>query len=206
MPSRISTKREITYLRTLAETGNATISAAQAGVSRAWAYKRREADARFDALCREMAARFRETRPASEPPHPTLSPRGRGDKRVRVNRDRAGGWTAATEARFLAALVATGDVPLAASSVGKAAASAYTRRQVRPAFARAWAEALESGREMGGLDWFESAQCFFERRAVPEDNPVRVTSVGEVLRMLGRGERAERAGRERKPSPRSASG
>ena len=193
VPSRISTKREITYLRTLAETGNATIAAARAGVSRTWAYKRREVDARFDALCREMAARFRETRPASEPPHPTLSPRGRGDKRVRVNRDRAGGWTAATEARFLAALAATGDVPLAASSVGKAAASAYTRRQMRPGFAQAWAEALESGREMQDLDWFESAECFFEGREPTSDNPVRVTSVAEVLRMLAR---SERAGRE----------
>jgi hypothetical protein len=107
-----------------------------------------------------------------------------------VNRDRAGGWTAATEARFLAALAATGDVPLAASSVGKAAASAYTRRQGRPAFALAWQDALESGREMDGLDWLESAECFFEGRPVPDDNPVRVTSVAEVLRMLGRCERA----------------
>lgn len=132
MPSRISTKRELTYLRTLAETRNATLAAELAGVSRTWAYKRREVDARFDALCREMAALARERLP------------------VRVNRDRTDGWTAEREARFLAALAATGEVPLAASSVGKAAASAYTRRQMRPAFAQAWAEALESERAERG--------------------------------------------------------
>ena len=56
MPKIISTAREIAYLRALADTGNATLAAERAGVSRDWAYKKRKQDSRFDAWCREMAA------------------------------------------------------------------------------------------------------------------------------------------------------
>jgi hypothetical protein len=73
MPSRISAAQEIAYLRALSDTGNATLAAAYAGVSRDWGYKRRLADARFDALCREMVARFSEPPPGSEPPHPSAA-------------------------------------------------------------------------------------------------------------------------------------
>jgi hypothetical protein len=64
MPARIISAQEIPYLRQLANTGNAALAAAQAGVSRDWAYKRRLADARFDSMCREMVARFRDLPPA----------------------------------------------------------------------------------------------------------------------------------------------
>ena len=56
MPSKISIGREVIFLRALADTGNATLAAERAGVSWSWAYKRREVDARFDALFREITA------------------------------------------------------------------------------------------------------------------------------------------------------
>ena len=60
VPSKISAFREVAYLRALAETGNATLAAARARVSKSWAYKRREVDPQFDALrdggAREVAA------------------------------------------------------------------------------------------------------------------------------------------------------
>lgn len=177
MPKTISTARELAYLRTLALTGNATLAARAAGVSRDWAYKRRKQDAAFDRLCGEAAALAKARLPA------------------RVNRDRQDGWTAAREADFLAALAVTLDVELAASSAGSTAPSAYRRRLRRPGFALAWHEAMQSGEAAGALEWFESAECFFEGRAVPSGNPVRVTSVDEVLRMLARTERAARASR-----------
>src|SRR5262249_1397538 len=102
MPKDVTTSQLIAYLRTLAATGNATLAAAAAGGSREWAYKKRTADARFDGRCREMLARFREG-PAPPLPKP-LSLEGRGAKRARVNRDRAGGWTRDKEERLLAAL------------------------------------------------------------------------------------------------------
>ena len=186
MPSRISFAQEIAYLRTLGDTGNASLAAAQAGVSRDWAYKRRLADARFDALCREMVARFTDLPPALKPPRPSLSPPGRGDKRKRtqVRRDRAGGWTAAKEARFIERLRETCSVPLAAAAAGLSMVSAYRRRQVRPPFAEAWDEALRVGWPPADLPWIEAAECFFEGREPPPGNPVRFASVSEVIEAM----------------------
>ena len=184
MPSKISAFREVAYLRALAETGNATLAAERAGVSLNWAYKKREADARFDALVREMAARFRES--PAEPSLPTLSREGRGDKRTRVNRERKGGWTVEKEARFLERLQQTCSVPLAAAEVGLSAGSAYQRRKRRPGFAAAWDEALLSGWPPADCPWIESANCFLEGEGPPRANHVRITGVAEVIeRMWG---------------------
>lgn len=174
MPKTIPPSSELAYLRTLALTGNATEAARAARVSRDWAYKKRKQDAGFERLCGQAAAIAKARLPA------------------RVNRDRADGWTAERKAHFLAALAVTRDVELAASSAGSTAPSAYRRRLRRPGFAVGWHQAMESGEAPHALEWFQSAECFFEGRAVPEDNPVKVTSIDEVLRMLGRVERAER--------------
>jgi hypothetical protein len=163
---RISIPREVVYLRILADTGNATLAAEAAGVSRTWAYKRREVDLRFDGWCREMVGLAKARLPA------------------RVNRDRPDGWTAAKEARFLDRLQATCSVPLAAAEVGLSAGSAYQRRRVRPAFAAAWDEAERIGWPPADQPWLESAICFFEGRAPPPGNPVLITSIGEVLDAL----------------------
>ena len=166
MPSRICTRRKFPYLKVLAETGNATIAAEAARVSRTWAYKRREVDPRFAQLFAEVAALAKARLPA------------------RVNRDRAGGWTAAKEAQFLDRLQATCSVPLAAAEVKLSTVSAYRRRQVRPGFAAAWEEAERIGWPPAELPWIESAICFFERREPPPGNPVRITSVSQVIDAL----------------------
>lgn len=151
-------------------------------MSRDWAYKLREADPGFAERCAEMLAVAKARIP------------------VRVNRDRGEGWTATSEARFLAALAVTGDVPVAASSAGKAASTAYRRRQARPGFASRWRKALASDDGRWAPDWLESAKCFFEGRAPPGENPVRLTSIGDVLRLLGRTARTERRDRAPRPS------
>jgi len=188
LPSRVPLEREVKYLKALAETGNASLAAAYAGVSRDWAYKRRKADAGFDALCREILARFRETPPHPSTAHaagPSLSREGRGAKRrTRVNRDRAGGWSRDKEARFIARLTETCSVWLAAAEVGLSTVSAYRRRQVRARFAAEWDEALLSGWPPADRPWIESATCFFEGREPPAGNPVRFTSVSEVLEAM----------------------
>ena len=56
MPAEVSTERLFAFLRALRDTGNATLAAEWAGVSRDWAYKRRKQDPWFDALYREMKA------------------------------------------------------------------------------------------------------------------------------------------------------
>src|SRR5260221_13400664 len=144
MPSRISATREVAYLRALAETRNASLAAAHAGVSRDWAYKRRKQDARFGARCREMAALAREKLPA------------------RVNRPRAGGWSPEREQRFLDALAATHDVEVAAGSAGMTAPSAYRRRAIWPELARRWEESLSAYEPHMESEWIASARCFFD--------------------------------------------
>ena len=52
----ITTEQKIAYLRALAETGNATLAAERAGVSRTWAYKKRAVDAWFAERFRELTA------------------------------------------------------------------------------------------------------------------------------------------------------
>jgi hypothetical protein len=166
VPSKISISREVLYLRTLADTGNATLAAAEAGVSRTWAYKRREVDARFDALFREMAAI------------------AKGRLQARVNRDRADGWTAAKEARFIERLRETCSVWLSAAEVGLTTVSAYRHRQGRPGFAAAWDEALRIGWPPADEPWIEAAHCFFEGREPSPGNPVRITSIDDVIEAM----------------------
>jgi hypothetical protein len=177
MPKIISGVQELLYLRTLAETGNATLAAACAGVSKSWAYARRKVDAEFDHWFRAMIVLFRES-----PPLPTLSREGRGvNRRTRVNRDRKGGWTAEKEAEFLQRLEETCSVRVAAAAVGHSASSAHHRRRVRPDFGEQWDEAQRRGWPPVDHPWIESMLCFFEGRDPPPDNPVRIRSVGEVI-------------------------
>jgi len=171
---RISPKHEVAYLRALAETGNASLAAARAGVSRDWAYKRRLVNPSFAGRCREML---------------TMA---KARLLVRVNRPRSGGWNSDREERFLTALAATGDVEVAAGSAGITLPSAYRHRAVRPAFAARWAEALAAYGPDEDAGWIESAACFFEGETPDEHNAVRVTSVRQVLRMLARSERSGR--------------
>jgi len=208
MPSKIPSSRRVIYLQTLGDTDDASLAAARAGVSRTWAYKRRKADARFDALCREMVARFRRTPPRSEPPHPptaeaagpSLSREGRGaGKRVQVRRDRIGEWTADKEARFVERMRETCSAWLASALVGLSAGSAYERRKRRPTFAAAWDEAEREGWPPIDQPWIESAICFFEGREPPPDNPVRITSIDEVLEAMRGNRFAPRRPRARGP-------
>jgi hypothetical protein len=59
----------------------------------------------------------------------------------------AGGWTPATQRRFIASLAATGSVTSAAASVGLTRAGAYALRAAPGAesFAAAWAAAVQAG-------------------------------------------------------------
>lgn len=166
VPRKISIAREAIFLRALADTGNATLAAERAGVSWSWAYKRREVDARFDALFREISALARARLP------------------VQVRRDRYGGWTTAKEARFIERLRETCSVWLAAAAVGLSAGSAYQRRRRKPDFADAWDVAEGEGWPPADHPWIESVICFFEGRSPPRDNPVRIRGIDDVLNAM----------------------
>jgi hypothetical protein len=81
-------------------------------------------------------------------------------------------------------MMETCSVWLASAEVGLSTVSAYRRRQVRPGFAAAWDEAERIGWPPGDQPWIESAICFFEGKEPSPDNPVRITSIDEVLEAM----------------------
>ncbi len=111
--------------------------------------------------------------------------RGNG-RRVQVKRARPDQWTRDTADRFLTALAGTCNVRMAAEAVGTSATSAHARRRADPGFARAWNQALEVGYARIEAALVESAICFFEGEAVPDDNPIRSMSVAEAIQSLNR--------------------
>lgn len=122
MSKKFSAARKRAFLHYLAASGNQTISAERAKVSRSWVGLHRKEDAGFDAACREAIGAAKENLTA--PPHPptadaagpSLSRKGRGansppsgwgfldgaelvvkgsnDRRTQIARARAGQWTA----------------------------------------------------------------------------------------------------------------
>ncbi len=156
MYKKMSERRRAAFLRALEESGNQTLAAERACVSRSWVCKERGLNPRFDSACRaaiEAAdARLRggeENRPAAKGwghlDGVELVVRGSNRRRAQVARARAGPWTARSEDRFLQVLAATCNVKAGYVEAGKSKGSAYSHRRRWPAFARRWEEAEKMG-------------------------------------------------------------
>jgi len=209
---KMSAGRRAGFLRALAETGNQTLAAEVAKVSRSWVVKARGEDSGFDAAVRDAvaAARARLDAGASRAPAPgwtyfegeELVVRGTGGSRVAEDSDETAGravaprrrvqvararlkqWTPRIEDRFLAALQATCNVKAALAAVGMSKGSAHTHRGRWPGFARRWREAEEAGALR--LEWalVEHAQNLASRLALPPPDPMPDLSVDEILHSL----------------------
>jgi len=162
MSRRTSPQRRAAFLKALAETGNQTIAAERAKVSRSWVQLHRSSDPAFDADVRAAVAEARASlsqRSASSAEHSGRKPprgwghldgeelvvKGTNGRRTQVARARLKQWTARIEDRFLAVLAATCNVKAACAEIGMTAASAYAHRKRWPAFERRWDEALSEG-------------------------------------------------------------
>jgi len=173
MSHKISAARRAAFLEALAETGNQTIAAERAKVSRSWVCLHRAADPAFDAAVRaaieSAKARLRGSDGRAPPSGwgfldgEELVVKGTGGsalrdaagaapqderkkgRRVQIARARLKQWTPRIEERFLAALGATCNVKAACAEVGMSASSAYEHRKRWPAFARRWDEAVKLG-------------------------------------------------------------
>jgi len=151
------------YLSLLRETGNARASARTLG--HPWLFdNRKRYDPAFAAACaamlREADARLRRAEspflppievkampppegeePGEPQPEPVIRKTSNG--RMQISHVRAGGWTSAIEAKFLARLRETGNFDASARAVGFNPRTLYTRLHHWPAFARDCAGALE---------------------------------------------------------------
>jgi len=198
MTAKMDKRRREAFFAALEATGNQTLAAEAAKVSRSWVQLHRSGDPAFDARCRETIAAAKATlRGAGRRAPPSgwgyldgeeLVVRGTGGsgggKRVQVARARLKQWTARVEDRFLAVLQATCNVKAALSAVGMSKGSAYTHRKRWPGFARRWREAEEYGMLL--LDWalVEYAQNLASRPSLPPPAPMPKLSVDEILKGL----------------------
>lgn len=202
MSAKTSKARTEAFFTALAETGNQTISAERARVSRSWVTLHRSTDPAFKARMEAAIAEARERLSRAGAVTSSgkwaningekLVVRGSRGRRVQVSRARLKQWTAAEEKRFLAALAATCNVKLACRAVGLSVASAHGHRHRWPDFARSWDAAIQDGYATLEMALIENA-CIslsdgssgeFERAAVPA-LPIETMTVDGAIRLLG---------------------
>jgi hypothetical protein len=157
MTAKFDDARREAFLAALRETGNQTIAAERAKVSRSWVCLHRSGDPEFKRLSDEAIAAFAGGRGAGNAPASgwgfldgaELVVRGTGGsgggKRVQVARARLKEWSPRVEARFLETLAATCNVKAALAEVGMSPASAYNHRKRWRGFAERWDAAVEEG-------------------------------------------------------------
>ena len=210
MSAKISAARRAAFLKALEETGNQTLAAERAKVSRSWVVLHRSRDAGFDAAVRAAVRRARErlrVRPSTSlgtsgdglhgkrgsnaPPSgwgfldgEELVVRGTNGRRTQIARARMRQWTPRVEDRFLATLSATCNVKAACAEVGMTAASAYGHRKRWTAFARRWDAAVEEGYARLLLGLVEHAGNPFSSPELPEPAPTPRLSLDDTLHNL----------------------
>lgn len=155
MTAKTSPARRAAFLAAVAQTGNQTLAAERAKVSRAWVQLQRSNDPAFRADLDAAVAAARARLRAADTVAPAsgwraqageeLAVRGTNGQRVQVARARLSQWTPRVEKRFLDALAGCCNVKLACAAAGMSVQSAYGHRTRWPGFMQRWDEALEMG-------------------------------------------------------------
>ncbi len=209
MPRTTSPARVEAFFRALGETGNQTIAAERARVSRSWVYLRRTTDPAFAARvaavlagARERLRAARSTVPATgwrTYGHEEMIVRGGNARWLQVRRARLDEWTPRIEARFLAALSACCSVVMACRTAGKSVSSAYTYYRRSADFAKRWDAALATGYDRLEMALLENAQRSLGVVAdYPPDIPIQPMTFDDALRLLRLHTTRVRGGRPRR--------
>jgi hypothetical protein len=198
MSAKVSAARRAAFLKGLAQTGNVTVSAERAKVSRSWVLLHRKEHAAFDAACRAALAAAGErlgAHPEGRPPSgwgfldgAELVVRGSRDRRVQIARARLSQFSPRVEDRFLAALAATCNVKAALAEAGMSKGAAYTHRKRWPAFAARWDAAVETGYARIEIGLLEQAGNLFSSAELPDDilpdAPMAEMTVDQAMQLL----------------------
>lgn len=194
MSHKTSKARVEAFFTALAETGNQTIAAERARVSRDWARKLGNCDpafrARMDACIAEAEERLLAADRAMPPERWTeqdgeaLVIRGCGRRRAQIARVRLDGWSADMEARFLSELAATCNAKRAAAAIGVSAESAHQRRKRWRRFDEQWDEALAIGYTRLEFMLIDAGCNLFEGKPFDPDSPIPPMTVDQVLLYL----------------------
>jgi hypothetical protein len=155
MNEKMEARRRAAFLKALAATGNVTVAAERACVTRSWVRRRRKADAAFDAACvaavnalSAALAGQAANAPASGWGHldgAELVVRGCNRRRVQIARARPGQISPAVEDRFLSVPAATCSVKAACREAGVSKSAFYGHRKRWPGFAARWEAAVKEG-------------------------------------------------------------
>lgn len=196
MSKKFSTQRKRAFLTYLAETGNQTLSAERAKVSRSWVCLHRSTDAEFDAACRDSIARARESLEGVDTNGAParwryfdgheLVVREAGGFRVQIGRARVKQWTRRVEQRFLSTLAATCNVTAACAEAGMEKSGAYGHRYRSPEFAKAWDEAVELGYVRVEAALVENACNLHSPAEDPPDIDMPPVTFDQALHLLNR--------------------
>jgi len=196
MTRKTSPARVEAFFRALAETGNQTIAAERARVSRSWVCLHQSADPDFrarmvtaiDAAKARLRAQATGVGPDAKwraQDGEELVVRGTNGRRTQIARARLKQWTPRVEARFLKALSACCNVKAACRAVGLSQASAYNHYARWSDFAKRWEAALEEGYLRLEMALFDHAGRAFEVRDYEPDIPIEPMTVDDAIRWLG---------------------
>ena len=198
MTARTSEKRRNAFLRAFAETGNQSLAAERAGVSRSTIRNLRRADAGFDSRWRAAKAESTERlgRSGCNRPPPAWRQRNRvdlvvqrpGKRPAQVVRSLRALWTPRAEARFLGQLRQCNNARLACAWAGMTLSSYEAHLRRWPHFRRR----VEAARAFGRLRIQAMAEAERERPWEPDweaIDAVPVPTIAEALRIVQRARR-----------------
>lgn len=198
MSRKMSPQRRAAFLEAVRETGNQSLAAERAKVSRSWVQLHRSTDPGFDAAVRAALRQAQhrlgghgERKPPSGWGHldgEELVVKGTGGsgggKRIQIARARLKQWTPRIEDRFLAVLSATCNVKAACAEVGMTAASAYAHRKRWRAFAERWDDAVWIAYMRLENALFSNAANLFSSPELPVEMAMPPMSVEQVIHLM----------------------
>lgn len=198
MTRKFDQARKDAFLRAVAATGNQSLAAERASVSRSWVQLQRSEDPGFRAAVEKAVAEARErlrAEPSRRPPDGSAYAAGAelvvrgtggagGGKRVQVARARVKQWSPRAEERFLETLAATCNVKAACAEVGLTAASAYNHRRRWAGFARRWDDAIKLGYIVLEAGLVEAAGNIFSEQEPAAPGPIHNMTAAQAIHLL----------------------
>jgi hypothetical protein len=189
--AKTSGRKRGAFLRAFARTGNVTLAAERAGVSRSWVSMTRRADPAFDTECRaaKAASGERLRRGAGNRPPPGWARQGRTDLMVTRGGKviRSAGpwqWTPRAEARFLGQLGRCANLRLACAWAGMTLSSLEAHLRRWPDFRRRVDETLAFGRLRLEAELEAEHERAIEWPETVEPEPVQ--SIDALIRLVRR--------------------
>lgn len=194
MVAKTSEARRRAFIAAVEETGNQTLAAERAKVSRVWVQLRRTDDPAFRAALDAAIASAKARLDAANTVTPKrtwcaqggeeLIVRGSNGRWTQVACARMRQWTPRTGARFLAVLSQTCNVKEACRAVGLSQASAYEHRRRWREFGDRWASAITFGYDTLSMALAASARAMLGDDSVVPDPQLGPITVDQAIQAL----------------------